>query len=113
MSTPESRMSRDRVHFTIPCNMLHKTSIKQCIEESLGLRNAEQLRRMALQDEDLHIICRPSQFARFVILRHVKYNEPNSMACLNMQLVLPPKDYGVQDVSKNPNTAGPSGKNTG
>ena len=104
----DAKMSRDRVHFTIPSNLLHKNTIQACIEETLGLSNRDNLRTMARNDEDLHIICRPSQFARFVVLRHVKYGEPNNMACLNMKLVLPPPESKSYDVSRTPNTAGAS-----
>jgi len=110
MGNSASTMSRDRVHFTIPANYLHKTNIQLCIEETLGLRNASMLKAMARNDEDLHIICRPSQFARFIILRHVKYGEPNNMACLGMKLVVPPKPDTAIDVSKNPNIVGESGE---
>ena len=59
----------------------------------------------ARQDKDMHIICRPSQFARFVILRHIKYGEQNNMACLNMRLVVPPREVESFDVSHNPSDA--------
>ncbi len=101
---PEAR-SWDRVHFTVPANLLMKRSIRECIEETLGIRSA-QCAALANTDRDLHIICRPSQFARFIILRNVKYNEPNSMACLNMKLVIPGPAPDVIDVSRNPNTTG-------
>ena len=105
---PSSQMSHDRVHFTIPAQYLHKSTIRDCIFETLGIAGS-QLIRMGRDDQDLHIICRPSQFARFVILRHVKYGEPNNMACLNMRLVVPLKEAEAIDVSRNPNTAGDSG----
>ncbi len=98
-----TNMSRDRVHFTIPANLLMKRSIRECIEETLGITSA-QCAALANTDQDLHIICRPSQFARFVVLRHVKYNEPNNMACLNMKLVIPEIQADPPwDVSGNPN----------
>jgi hypothetical protein len=64
---------------------------------------------LSKKHQDLHVICRPSQFARFVILRHVKYGENNSMADLDMKLVVPePETSTVQDVSSNPNTVNQS-----
>lgn len=100
---PEAR-SWDRVHFTIPAQYLGKKNIRECIEETLGIRSA-QTATMANTDTDLHIIARPSQFARFVVLRHAKYGEPNNMACLNMKLVVPvTADDPPLDVSGNPNT---------
>lgn len=103
---PEAR-SHDRVHFTIPSTLLIKRTIRDCIEETLGI-NGSGLLEMANREENLNIICRPSQFARFVILRHVKYGEQNNMACLNMRLILPEdnKTQSIRDVSANPNTSG-------
>jgi len=112
MGNGPNTMSHDRVHFTIPSNLLHKSTIQSCIVEALGLDNKELLQRMARNEEDLHIICRPSQFARWVILRHVKYGEPNNMACLNMRLVTPPKAPRAIDVSHKANNAGGSGEVT-
>ena len=110
MSSPNpSTMSRDRVHFTIPAQYLTKADINNCLVETLGLDRAK-LFGMGRRDEPLHIVCRPSQFARFIILRHVKYGEPNNMACLNMRLIVSPKEATAIDVSKNPNTAGGSGE---
>lgn len=101
MSKPTD-MSRDRVHFTVPAQYLSKSTIRDCLVETLGL-NETQLRAMGSADQDLHIICRPSQFARMIILRHIKYGEPNNMACLNMRLVTPPREQEAIDVSRNPN----------
>lgn len=99
-----SKMSHDRVHFTVPEGYLHKQTIIDCLVETLGL-DPMRLKLFARKKKDLHVICRPSQFARFVILRHIKYGEPNNMSCLDMKLVVPePEQFDIQDVSKNPNT---------
>ena len=111
MSKP-STMSRDRVHFTIPAQYLNKQNIRSCIEETLGIHPTRTL-LLGKEDQDLNIVCRPSQFARFIILRHVKYLEPNNMACLDMRLVVPSIPQEFIDVSRNPNEAGGSGENTG
>ncbi len=110
-SAKPDTMSRDRVHFSISAMYLQKKKIRECMHETLGIDHgiAEAMGR---RNEDLHVICRPSQFARFVILRHIKYGEPNNMACLNMRLVVPPKAEKAMDVSRIPNTAGESGSNT-
>lgn len=104
------KMSKDRVHFTIRDRHLEKESIRLCIQETLGI-HPNQLPKDGNHYRspytDLHVICRPSQFARFVILRHVKYGEPNNMACLDMKLVLPPEPTAkVVDVSQNMNKSG-------
>lgn len=103
-------MSRDRVHFTIPCTLLYRKSIQDCITETLGISRQTLIAKDT--EEDLHIICRPSQFARFIILRHIKYGDQNNMACLNMRLVTPPKEDSniLIDVSRNPNIAGDSNR---
>lgn len=98
-----SKMSHDRVHFTVYERYLHKQTIIDCLVETLGL-DEPHLKFLARKNKDLHVICRPSQFARFVILRHIKYGEPNNMSCLNMKLVVPEPDrIEVQDVSTKPN----------
>lgn len=101
-----SKMSHDRVHFTIRGSYLEKKNIRDCIEETLGILPVKYYvpsRAYGCDQKDLHVICRPSQFARFVILRHVKYGEPNNMACLNMRLVVPENKTSI-DVSAFPNT---------
>lgn len=104
---PEAR-SWDRVHFTVPAQYLLKRTYRDCIEETLGI-DRHKLLTMGQADDALHIICRPSQFARFIVLRFVKYGEPNNMACLNMKLVVPETPVDPPwDVSGNPNTCGES-----
>jgi hypothetical protein len=99
-----SKMSHDRVHFTVSERYLKREAYIDCLVEVFGLDRSHLL-VLANRDKDLQVICRPSQFARFIILRHVKYGEANNMACLNMQLVVPqPETFDVQDVSKHPNT---------
>ena len=102
-------MSKDRVHITIRECYIQKQEIRDCIAETFGIQE-NQLPRVSKHYQagykDLHVVCRPSQFARFVILRHVKYGQPNNMACLNMKLVLPEPEVAFVDASKNPNTAG-------
>jgi len=94
------KMSQDRVHFSIPARDLEKKNYKAVIEETLGIAKGSYDTY-----KDLKIICRPSQFARFVILRHVKYGEANNMAGLNMKLVKPEQPQDIIDCSRNPNTA--------
>ncbi len=101
------KMSHDRVHITIRGCYLDRPPIRQCIYNAFGIPDSEIAResRHALSPyRDLHIICRPSQFARFIISRHVEFDQPNNMADLNMRLVQPeaPREY-VHDVAENPN----------
>ncbi len=102
---PEAR-SWDRVHFTVPAQCLLKQTYRDCLSETLGLSDSKKLMTMGQDGDDLHIICRPSQFARFIVLRHIKYGEQNNMACLNMKLVITEIQADPPwDVSGNPNTA--------
>lgn len=95
------KMSGDRVHFTLKDRHLRRDAYRCLLEEVFGI-NPGQYRI----DRDLKVICRPSQFARFIILRHSKYSESNDMAGLDMQLVSPPKPENVIDCSRNPNRVG-------
>jgi len=100
-----SKMSHDRVHFTIFEKYLNKQTIRNCIHETLGIRPNELPRVSKYHNsgyKDLHVICRPSQFARFVIQRHVKYGEPSNMSCLNMKLVQPEECKPLIDASDRP-----------
>ncbi|MDX5412817.1 MAG: hypothetical protein LPK02_07195 [Rhodobacterales bacterium] len=92
------KMSGDRVHFTLKDRHLRREAYQLLLEEVFGIKPGtyDPIR-------DLKIICRPSQFARFIILRFNKYGEQNDMAGLDMKLVAPPKAENVIDCSRNPN----------
>lgn len=97
------RMSQDRVHFTVTNSLLAKKTIRQCLSEVFNIPETHT-GSLVSKCKDLPIICRPSQFARFIILRHVKYGEKNDMASLNMKLVVPEPDVDKpMDVSDQPN----------
>ena len=100
-----NRMSHDRVHMTLTAHRLERQTIRDCAYETLGLTLGDMMAAVR-EGKDLKIICRPSQFARFVILRHVKYGEPNNMADLNMKLVKPkPTVDQPIDVSDRPDNS--------
>lgn len=101
-TTKPGKMSGDRVHFTISERDLVKTRYRELIEETLGIK-ADHYKT----SKPLKVICRPSQFARFIILRYTKYAEPNNMAGLEMKLVSPEPERpdNLIDCSRNPNTA--------
>lgn len=101
-ATRPSKMSNDRIHFSIPARNLIKKSYIALLSECFGIQKGE-----FGECEDLKVICRPSQFARFVVLRHTKYAESNSMSDLNMKLVTPAavKPQNLIDCSMKPNTA--------
>lgn len=94
--------SHDRVQFTVRECYLNKENIRKALHESLSVP-LHALESAARKQQDLTFKCRPSQFARFIIIRHVKYGEPNNMACLNMQLIPGEPESKICDVSDNPN----------
>lgn len=94
------KMSGDRIHFTIPARLLSRKSYVELLRECFGISHGSFNRTC-----DLNIVCRPSQFARFVVLRHTKHKETNDLACLNMKLVSPAPPANTIDCSRNPNTA--------
>lgn len=101
-ATRPSKMSNDRIHFTISARYLVKNSYITLLADCFGIKPGEYN-----PCEDLKIVARPSQFARFVVLRHTKYAESNSMSDLNMKLVTPTpvKPQNLIDCSMKPNTA--------
>lgn len=96
------KMSGDRVHFTLTPRHMAKNCYVKLLDEVFGIKSGEYNR-----DVNLDLVCRPSQFARFIILRHTKYDESNDMAGLNMKLVSPKpfKPVNQIDCSTRANTA--------
>lgn len=98
-------MSRDRVHFKPSAqgtthSSKERQALKQAISECFGLMPSKVEECMA---ENITIICRPSQFARFLIRRH-ELGGKNVFSCLEPRLV-PAVDCAPQlDVSRNGNT---------
>jgi hypothetical protein len=91
-------MSKDRVHFRlIDCTSTSDRSAQErACQEAFKL--APVYSRAAAQ-RGVEIICRPSQFARFIILRGV-YGGQNLIKALNPRLVTP--EPQPVDVSRNP-----------
>lgn len=98
-ATRRGRMSPDRIHFTIVARNLEERKYRDLIAETLGISASEYS-----NTEDLNVICRPSQFGRFIALRHDKYGIPNNVSQLKAKLVQPAEDKMI-DCSGNPNTA--------
>ena len=98
-----SKMSHDRVEITVQSSYLRRSTIRACLEETMGIPKHKTC-RMGEEEKDLKIRWRPSQFARFVILRFKKYGEPNNMSCLDMKLIPGEASDSFIDVSQNPNT---------
>lgn len=93
-------MSKDRVHFTIPDSTINKTlamrkSYCDVLFKAFGLSSQK-----VPCSGDIKIICRPSQFARFLIYRN-EAGITNGFRCLNPKLK-PADEKSVLDVSENP-----------
>jgi hypothetical protein len=88
--------SKDQVKFKIPTHRLEDSSYQRVIKEAFGLR----LHHYCIAEEFI-ILCRPSQFARFLILRHAACID-NLFAELNAELVTPEPVAPVYDVTGNP-----------
>ena len=85
---------------TIPARYLTRKSYIALLRECFGIYEGA-----FDKSRDLNVICRPSQFARFIVLRHTKHGEENNMAGLNMKLVSPAPPPNTIDCSRNANTA--------
>jgi hypothetical protein len=92
MSNP---MSRDRVRFTIRGD--HECRLRGLIRNVFGLNIASH------DGNDITVVCRPSQFARFLIGRDAQGHH-SSFKELNAELFTPRSTFTEYDVSKNPNT---------
>ena len=96
-------MSKDRVHFYLPGQCANDDddrtkALDRAATEAfrLPLSHAKAIRKRRVE-----IICRPSQFARFMILRN-NYGGVNDFKGLDARLVKLPEPPEQLDVSKNP-----------
>ena len=95
-------MSRDRVRFTLSVPVgssstgVEAASIQRAACEAFGVS-----RTLFPAGSSRVIVCRPSQFARFLILWN-KYGAINSFKELEAELI--PANTDVFDVSRHPNT---------
>jgi len=94
-------MSKDRVEFKVPSGKLYKSEYQTLLWVHFKIARDDLLRAYRA-GRDVTIICRPSQFARFLIARHRK-GVPNSFTDLDPQLipdckVEPAFRYDVSDV---------------
>jgi hypothetical protein len=92
-------MSRDRVKFTIPYNFGSQGPARQAFKKAFGVHMPS-----SLPWQGMTVICRPSQFARFLIYRNEDGGR-NGFKELNATLV-PATDIEILDVSKNSAEAG-------
>ncbi len=95
-------ISKDRVRFTLasryfqgntsPNGMLKETC-KTILLKAFCMTHSESEERMFNQAHGFEIICRPSQFARFIIFRHEMGNCINGVRDLEPELIEVPDMY--------------------
>ena len=92
-------MSHDRVRFVIPARRLVSAKFATVIKATLGIELP-----VGASDEAIVIVCRPSQFGRFIVQRN-KAGLQNSVKELKPDLFIPEAPRSrVFDASKNRNS---------
>lgn len=102
----KGQMSGDRVRIVIPERYLNIPAVQRAMQGAFGL-TSEEVRCLPRSkdryaNDGLEVICRPSQFARFVILRN-EYGGNNSIKDLQPELFVPAISAQPLDVSKRRN----------
>lgn len=97
-----SKMSHDRVLFTVSDTMLRNANIRKALNMACNI-DENLMRSKGNHYQNMVIKCRPSQFARFIIVRQNIFGEPNNMAGLNMKLIPGEQREDIMDVSEKPN----------
>lgn len=94
-------MSRDRVHFEISSALLHASSpaIRSAFRKAFGVPWPFKA-VPAWSTQGMTVICRPSQFARFLVYRNLE-GGTNSFKDLNPRLLPAEETKKVFDVSGN------------
>lgn len=92
-------MSKDRIHFFFPGTGYASTQPQD--EAAAKAFRMPVSHARAARQRGLEIICRPSQFARFLIYRN-EMGGANDFKGLQARLVTPASQPEVCDVSKNP-----------
>ena len=95
-------MSRDRVSFKLPVQYLANYQMMQLVDEIFETSLQAKAMDAVRCNLPLQIICRPSQFARFLIMRN-KRGFRNGFKELEAELFYPEPEPPVfiVDVSKN------------
>jgi len=94
----EMAMSKDRVHFYITGSASHETPLRDAFEQAFG----RECPKVSDFQDPVLIICRPSQFARFLIFRNDNGGR-NSFKLLAPELVTPvERKNRTIDVSESP-----------
>lgn len=93
-------MSKDRVRFTLTSNMTRCHRYQQLVEDTLGIP-ASDVKKYGDAYKPMTVVCRPSQFARFLIVRNNREIQ-NGFKELEPHLFHPEMPE-VVDASRNPN----------
>lgn len=95
-------MSRDRVRFTLTGSMLNKCRMDECLNKAfnINVRTAESYLNYDREHDSksMVIICRPSQFARFLIYRN-EVDIDNAFKAIKPELFIPDPKKAPLDVS--------------
>lgn len=100
-----ARMSKDRVKFRLLVHYWEKAGFRSLLEQSLRITDVQALelfhRASNSQQGYAEVICRPSQFARFLIMRDGAGLQ-NMFKELHAELFTPVVDVMPLDISANP-----------
>jgi hypothetical protein len=100
------RMSGDRVRIVLPERRMKRDAFMRAAQEAFSLSAGELAALPKCQDHYLNggveVICRPSQFGRFMILRN-EYGDDNSVKDLQPELFRPTPVKQPLDVSRRKN----------
>ncbi len=98
-------MSKDRVRFTLlpryfqsgkrRQNGFHRDTMMHVLKHAFGMTQVESTDLMDHYPNGFEIECRPSQFARFIILRHDANEGINGIRDLEPRIVQPPEHTDV------------------
>lgn len=101
-----ARMSKDRVKFRLPSHYWEKAGFKTLLTEAFNINEDQQhiLYRSAVDSarQYAEVVCRPSQFARFLILRQDTPGFQNMFKELHAELFTPLVVDAPVDISTNP-----------
>lgn len=90
-------MSRDRVRFFVSATIASKSAVREAFREAMGTS-------LPVVCDEVEVICRPSQFARFLIRRE-QLGGVNEFKALRAELFTPERENTkLIDATKNPNT---------
>jgi len=97
-------MSKDRVKFFLPSMYfqnhhtprgMHKDICASILSRAFGMHESVWRAKMLEFPEGISIVCRPSQFARFIVYRIVEGECVNGVKDLKCSIVVPSNPYQI------------------